>query len=289
MLCSAVAPMPVSIRSRHTGREKDQLARSARIPCIVSIRSRHTGREKASATRSALPGSRSVSIRSRHTGREKGGHQSTDSASVPGFNPLPAHGPGESPRGRPAVRRIRRVSIRSRHTGREKGRIAAVERRYLRFQSAPGTRAGRKVALAGSRSGVLHGFNPLPARAGRKVAGSPPSIAGIARFNPLPAHGPGERSAAGCSGRWGRSFNPLPAHGPGESGRPPGDRLALSSFQSAPGARAGRSRRRRRVPLDRPVSIRSRRTGREKAVTHGLEPQPPVSIRSRHTGREKGL
>jgi len=64
--------------------------------------------------------------------------------------------------------------------------------------------------------------------------------------------------------------------------------MSSSTFQSAPDAEAGRNRHRTGGPRTMPVSICSRRRGREKPGDRGVgQAVGLVSIRSRRRGREK--
>ncbi len=230
----------------------------------VSIRSRRSGREKAAGSDSRDAES-TVSIRSRRSGREKG-------------RPLIDQQPGMDVfQSAPGVRAGRKTLPEN------------ASRNWVQFQSAPGVRAGRKprrplvarvdraVSIRSRRSGREKGT----------VDGRGAAAAG--RFNPLPAFGPGEsriirRSPAAVlfqSAPGVRAGRKMPSREPVAPERP---------FQSAPGVRAGRKRRPLRFLGPAPfVSIRSRRSGREKATATTAATRPTaVSIRSRRSGREKG-
>ncbi len=133
------------------------------------------------------------------------------------------------------------------------------------FQSAPGVRAGRKAALVADDLRELLFQSAPGVRAGRKDR-QPRRV--------LPS----------------REFQSAPGVRAGRK-RPKAARPSsfAAKFQSAPGVRAGRKQpRRRRTRCGPAVSIRSRRSGREKGDRgDGRARHRDVSIRSRRSGREK--
>ncbi len=158
------------------------------------------------------------------------------------------------------------VSIRSRRSGQEKAGVGDAPASHVRFQSAPGAVARRKRAIEWLARHTAR-VSIRSRRSGQEKASWPSSMrCDVCEcFNPLPAQWPGESLAGDVDDARSISFNPLPAQWPGESATADG-LWRISGFQSAPGAVA----RRKRSPSgwrpgSRGVSIRSRRSGQEKA------------------------
>ena len=88
--------------------------------------------------------------------------------------------------------------------------------RIERFQSAPGTSAGRCLTLAGLNSGIVKFQSAPGTSAGRCTARMFTSARAI-RFNPRPARVPGDARThqSWMPGCW--CFNPRPARVPGDA------------------------------------------------------------------------
>ena len=152
---------------------------------------------------------------------------------------------------------------------------------HLRFQSAPGTCAGRCSVTFTDTSSATR-FNPRPARvpgdarsskpfctSGTPFQSAPGTCAG--RCNAIPTKKPASssfQSAPGtCAGRClatrnhrrrNHRFNPRPARVPGDAPTFPALMLTHSAFQSAPGTCAGRCFPLSDMPSQQGVSIRAR-------------------------------
>ncbi len=183
----------------------------------------------------------------------------------------------------------------------------------FRFNPLPAQWPGESVFEGIAVNAQRHCFNPLPAQ----WPGESPRVfqrrsLDCRCFNPLPAQWPGESMEAPQGGDQVSCFNPLPAQWPGESSPKRSVPKTTWLFQSAPGAVARRKPHARICGLDRtgfnplpaqwpgestwliemqgtrPVSIRSRRSGQEKAGPDEEQPDwRKVSIRSRRSGQEK--
>ena len=281
----------VSIRARHWGRAMPRRSASSTRSSSVSIRARHWGRAmRRDRPDPAVP----VEFQSAPgTGAGRCHHLATPAAPYTSFQSAPGTGAGRCPSPRDAAMlgyivsiRARHwgramrfggvvpggvgfVSIRARHWGRAMPEKLLRQRRPKRFQSAPGTGAGRCVR-ASITVVVGNRFNPRPALGpgdagndarclcqhavsirARHWGRAMPETNGTSKkarwFQSAPGTGAGRCSCGRRNRNSRRVFQSAPGTGAGRCRSARGGSVGIIQFQSAPGTGAGRCRQGRVV------------------------------------------
>ncbi len=248
----------VSIRARHECRAMRRPIRFRARIFAVSIRARHECRAMPNQGDPSWSPQEFQSAPGTSAGRCQRACQGEAGGSR--FNPRPARVPGDAASAVLGEMEAY-VSIRARHECRAMRACVGAPVPVRRFQSAPGTSAGRCLEPC---AGKVHrrGFNPRPAR-----------VPGDARWRP---------AQSGLH----RRFNPRPARVPGDATAPSISPATACTFQSAPGTSAGRCH----LPLTQQMSNpcfnpRPARVPGDASSAVAFSRSVSVSIRARHECR----